>query len=51
MHVLSSRLKESYVGKRNEALARINELKQLSKKRYVSPFGLALIYAGLGDRD
>ena len=38
-------------GKRNEALAKISELKQLSRRRYVSPVGLALIHVGLGDKE
>jgi hypothetical protein len=29
----------------------IEELKQLSKKQYVSPYDIATIYAGLGEKD
>jgi TolB-like protein/DNA-binding winged helix-turn-helix (wHTH) protein/Tfp pilus assembly protein PilF len=38
-------------GKRDEALKILDELKELSKQRYVSPFDFALIYMGLGDKD
>src|SRR5205814_1363569 len=36
-------------GKRDEALAILNKLK--TSKEYVSPTGLALLYAGLGDKE
>ena len=38
-------------GKRNEAEKIIAELKELSRRRFVSPFNIALIYAGLGETD
>jgi TolB-like protein/DNA-binding winged helix-turn-helix (wHTH) protein/tetratricopeptide (TPR) repeat protein len=38
-------------GRRAEALAMLEGLRHLSATRYVSPYSLALIYAGLGDRD
>lgn len=37
------------MGKRNEALAFLNKLKMA--KEYVSPAELAILYAGLGDKD
>ncbi len=38
-------------GKREEALLVLNELKDLSAKRYVSPYFIALIYVGLKEDD
>lgn len=38
-------------GKRAEAMQVIDELKQLSKQRYVSPYFVAVVYAGLQDDD
>ncbi len=38
-------------GKKVEALKVLNELEGLSKRRYVSPSGVALVYAGLGEKD
>ena len=38
-------------GKKAEAQKVIDQLKELSKQRYVSPFGIAIIYAGLNDKD
>jgi TolB-like protein/DNA-binding winged helix-turn-helix (wHTH) protein/Flp pilus assembly protein TadD len=38
-------------GRRIEALAIAKELEAASKKRYVSPYGLAQIYAALGSKD
>ncbi len=37
-------------GKRAEAQKVLAELKDLSKRRYVAPFDVALVYAGLGDK-
>jgi Flp pilus assembly protein TadD len=37
-------------GKRSEAQKVLAELKDLSKRRYVAPFDIALIYSGLGDK-
>ena len=41
----------SILGKKSEALALLDELKQLSTQEYVAPTSVALIYAGLGDKD
>lgn len=38
-------------GKKAEAKKVLEELKALSKQRYVSPYNIACIYAGLGDKD
>ncbi len=38
-------------GKRKEALRVIRELQDISSKRYVSPYGVAQIYAALNDRE
>jgi tetratricopeptide (TPR) repeat protein len=38
-------------GKKSEARAVLDELKQLSEEQYVPPNHLALIHAGLGDKD
>jgi serine/threonine-protein kinase len=38
-------------GKKVEAQNVLNELQQLMKQRYVSPFLLAIVYAGLGEKD
>jgi tetratricopeptide (TPR) repeat protein len=38
-------------GKRDEALKILDELKELAKQGYVSPYESALIYMGLGDKD
>jgi TolB-like protein/DNA-binding winged helix-turn-helix (wHTH) protein/Tfp pilus assembly protein PilF len=38
-------------GRRAEALAMLDGLSHLSTTRYVSPYSVALIHAGLGDRD
>ena len=38
-------------GKKAEAQNVLEELKELSKTRYVSPYNVACIYAGLNDRD
>lgn len=39
------------VGRKREALALLQELRRLAKKRYVSPYAFALVFLGLGDRD
>jgi TolB-like protein/Flp pilus assembly protein TadD len=36
-------------GERTKALSILNGLKALSRRRYVSPFDLAIVHAGLGD--
>ena len=38
-------------GKRDQALKILSELKQISKQRYVSAYGFAIIYAALGEKD
>ncbi|GAC1396043.1 MAG: hypothetical protein NVSMB56_10510 [Pyrinomonadaceae bacterium] len=38
-------------GKRSDALKILNELKEMSKHSYVSPYDLAILYIGLGDKD
>jgi hypothetical protein len=38
-------------GQKSQALHMLNQLKQMSKERYVSPPDIALIYAGLGEKD
>src|SRR5262249_32331188 len=38
-------------GKRNEALKILHQLILLSKRRYVSPYNLARVYLGLGEKD
>src|SRR6201991_3550225 len=52
-HYVVGALGQAYAlsGKKNEALACIAQLKEWSKQRYVSPHSIAMIYAGLGDKD
>jgi serine/threonine protein kinase/TolB-like protein/Tfp pilus assembly protein PilF len=38
-------------GKRDEALKILGEMNELSNRQYVSPYGIALIYVGLGEKD
>jgi hypothetical protein len=38
-------------GNRTEAEKVLNELRALSAQKYVPPFTIAVIYAGLGDKD
>jgi len=38
-------------GKRTEVLKILNEMKEMSKQKYVSPYDLALLYTGLGEKD
>lgn len=38
-------------GRRREASELLSELTQMSKRRFVSSFAFALVYAGLGDKD
>jgi DNA-binding winged helix-turn-helix (wHTH) protein/TolB-like protein/Tfp pilus assembly protein PilF len=42
---------QALIGNREKALATIEELKGIAKTRYVSPFYIAVIYAGLGNKD
>ena len=38
-------------GERSQALQLLDELRALSKQRYVSSYAFALVYAGLGEKD
>jgi len=38
-------------GRRGEALKMLDEMKEASKQKYVSPYDLAILYTGLGDKD
>jgi len=38
-------------GRRGEALKILDELKEMSKQKYVSPYHMAVLYTGLGDKD
>ena len=38
-------------GKKTEALKILKELKEMERVRYVSPYDLAVLYTGLGDKD
>ena len=38
-------------GKRGEALKVLNELTEMAKLKYVSPYDLAVLYTGLGEKD
>jgi tetratricopeptide (TPR) repeat protein len=38
-------------GKRDEAVRILDEQKELAKQSYISPFNIAIIYLGLGDKD
>jgi DNA-binding winged helix-turn-helix (wHTH) protein len=38
-------------GRKDEALATLGELKRLATERYVTPYGIALVYAALADKD
>jgi serine/threonine-protein kinase len=38
-------------GKREDALRTLDQLKEVSKQRYVSAYSFAIIHAGLGERD
>jgi hypothetical protein len=35
----------------DEALETLGKLKRLAKERYVTPYGVALVHAGLGEKD
>ena len=50
---MARNLARSYVaaGKRTEALTIISNLRELSKQRFVSPYGMAQLYTALGDFD
>ncbi|MBC7930272.1 MAG: tetratricopeptide repeat protein [Rubrivivax sp.] len=38
-------------GRRDEALKVLDELKEMSRQKYVSPYDLAVLYTGLGEND
>ncbi len=38
-------------GQRDKAQKALDELREMSKQRYVSPYLIAVVYAGLGDKD
>jgi TolB-like protein/Tfp pilus assembly protein PilF len=38
-------------GRRDEALAMLDQLRRISKERYVSPYNFSLIYVGLGQKE
>jgi tetratricopeptide (TPR) repeat protein len=38
-------------GRKGEALKILGELKEMSKQNYVSPYDLAVLYTGLGEKD
>jgi hypothetical protein len=38
-------------GKRAEAIKKLDELKELSKRQHIQPYDIAVIYIGLGERD
>ena len=38
-------------GRRDDALKILTELKQMAQQQYISPFSVALVYVGLGDKD
>jgi TolB-like protein/DNA-binding winged helix-turn-helix (wHTH) protein/Tfp pilus assembly protein PilF len=44
-------LAHAQMGNKKQALKLLDDLKQHSKQRYVSPFNLALIYSAVGDRN
>jgi serine/threonine protein kinase/tetratricopeptide (TPR) repeat protein len=51
-HIVS-RLGHAYAvaGRKQEALEVLHELNGMSKQQYVSPYEIAIIYAGLGEKD
>jgi eukaryotic-like serine/threonine-protein kinase len=51
--IVNSDLAHAYAvsGKKPEAEKALAELRQVSEKRYVNPFEIALIYMGLGNKD
>jgi tetratricopeptide (TPR) repeat protein len=42
---------EALAGKTDEARKILTQLKEMSARQYVSPYGVAMIYAGLGDKE
>jgi len=52
-HYVLAALGKAYAlsGRRSEALKAIEQMKEWSKQRYVSPHSVALVYIGLGEKD
>ena len=52
-HYVLAALGQAYAlsGNRSEALRTIEQMKEWSKRRYVSPHSIALVYAALGEKD
>ena len=42
---------QGVAGRRREARETLGELERLGRERYVTPYGVALVHAGLGERD
>ncbi|MEO8436480.1 MAG: winged helix-turn-helix domain-containing protein, partial [Pyrinomonadaceae bacterium] len=42
---------QAAAGRKGEALKVLDELKAMSKQKYVSPYDLAVLYTGLGEKD
>ena len=53
VQLLNAELGRAYAmsGRRDEALRILGELKVLAKRQYVSPYDMAILHVGLGDRD
>ena len=41
----------AFSGNKTEALKILDQMKELSKERYVSAYSFALVYLGLGDKE
>ena len=52
-HYVLAALGQAYAlsGSRSEALRTVEQMKEWSKRRYVSPHSIALVYAALGEKD
>jgi len=52
-HYVLAALGQAYAlsGNRSEALKAIDQMKEWSRQRYISPHSVALIYVGLGEKD
>jgi len=49
--VCCTRCAYAIAGRKDDALDIVEELHQLSRRRYVTPYAIALIYASMGDTD
>jgi len=51
--VMTGALGHTYAvsGNRDKAVRVLHELKEISKRRYVSPYSIAMVYTGLGEKD